>query len=58
LTAAGAVDRRALVFARALGEYGATVRLSGNIPISTQLALVYTFGEVERVAPTIARDHM
>jgi sulfate/thiosulfate transport system permease protein len=42
---------RALVFARALGEYGAVVRLSGNIPISTQLALVYTFGEVERVAP-------
>jgi len=51
---------QALVFARALGEYGATVRLSGNIPISTQLALVYTVGEVERVAPTLhvtTRDH-
>jgi sulfate transport system permease protein len=38
----------ALAFARALGEYGAVVLLSGNIPFSTQLASVYIFGEVEQ----------
>jgi sulfate transport system permease protein len=38
----------ALAFARALGEYGAVVLLSGNIAFSTQLASVYIFGEVEQ----------
>jgi sulfate/thiosulfate transport system permease protein len=38
----------ALAFARALGEYGAVVLLSGNIPFSTQVASVYIFGEVEQ----------
>jgi sulfate transport system permease protein len=38
----------ALAFARALGEYGAVVLLSGNIPFSTQLASVYIYGEVEQ----------
>jgi sulfate transport system permease protein len=38
----------ALAFARALGEYGGVVLLSGNIPFSTQLASVYIFGEVEQ----------
>jgi sulfate transport system permease protein len=38
----------ALTFARALGEYGSVVLLSGNIPFSTQLAAVYIFGEVEQ----------
>jgi sulfate transport system permease protein len=38
----------ALAFARALGEYGAVVLLSGNIPFSTQLTSVYIFGEVEQ----------
>ena len=38
----------ALAFARALGEYGAVVLLSGNIPFQTQLASVYIFGDVEQ----------
>jgi sulfate transport system permease protein len=38
----------ALAFARALGEYGAVVLLSGNIPFSTQVTSVYIFGEVEQ----------
>jgi len=38
----------ALAFARGLGEYGAVVLLSGNIPFQTQLASVYIFGEVEQ----------
>jgi sulfate transport system permease protein len=37
-----------LGFARALGEYGSVVLLSGNIPFSTQLASVYIYGEVEQ----------
>ena len=44
----------ALAFARALGEYGAVVLLSGNIPFSTQLASVYIFGEVEQGSTTNA----
>jgi sulfate transport system permease protein len=38
----------ALAFARALGEYGSVVLLSGNIPFATQFASVYVFGEVEQ----------
>ena len=38
----------ALAFARALGEYGAVVLLSGNIPFQTQVASVYIFGDVEQ----------
>jgi sulfate transport system permease protein len=37
-----------LAFARALGEYGSVVLLSGNIPFSTQVASVYIYGEVEQ----------
>jgi sulfate transport system permease protein len=37
-----------LGFARALGEYGSVVLLSGNIPFSTQVTSVYIFGEVEQ----------
>jgi sulfate transport system permease protein len=37
-----------LAFARALGEYGSVVLLSGNIPFSTQMASVYIYGEVEQ----------
>lgn len=42
------VSGAALAFARALGEYGAVVLLSGNIPFQTQLASVYIFGDVEQ----------
>lgn len=36
-----------LSFARALGEFGAIVVVAGNIPLRTQTAAVYVYGEVE-----------
>jgi sulfate/thiosulfate transport system permease protein len=36
-----------LSFARAIGEFGAIVVVAGNIPMRTQTAAVYVFGEVE-----------
>lgn len=36
-----------LAFARALGEFGAVVLISGNIPFQTQVASVQIFGQVE-----------
>jgi sulfate/thiosulfate transport system permease protein len=36
-----------LCFARAVGEFGAIVIVAGNIPLRTQTAAVYVFGEVE-----------
>jgi sulfate transport system permease protein len=36
-----------LSFARAIGEFGAIVIVAGNIPLRTQTASVYVFGEVE-----------
>ena len=37
----------ALSFARAVGEFGSTVLISGNLPFKTQVASVYIFGQVE-----------
>lgn len=37
----------ALAFARALGEFGAVVLISGNIPYDTEVAAVYIFGQIE-----------
>ncbi len=36
-----------LSFARAIGEFGSIVIVAGNIPLRTQTAAVYVFGEVE-----------
>jgi sulfate transport system permease protein len=36
-----------LSFARAVGEFGAVVIVAGNIPLRTQTAAVYVFGQVE-----------
>jgi sulfate transport system permease protein len=36
-----------LSFARALGEFGSIVIVSGNIPMRSQTAAVYIFGQVE-----------
>jgi sulfate/thiosulfate transport system permease protein len=36
-----------LSFARAIGEFGAIVIVAGNIPLRTQTAAVYVFGEIE-----------
>jgi sulfate transport system permease protein len=37
----------ALGFARAVGEFGSVVLVSGNIPFKTQVASVYIFSQVE-----------
>jgi len=36
-----------LTFVRALGEFGAVVIVAGNIPLKTQVAPVYVYGEIE-----------
>jgi sulfate transport system permease protein len=41
-----------LSFSRALGEFGSVVVLAGNIPMKTQVAAVYIYGEVESYNPT------
>jgi sulfate/thiosulfate transport system permease protein len=37
----------ALAFARALGEFGAVVLISGNLPFRTEVVSVYVFGRLE-----------
>ncbi|HEX6490463.1 MAG TPA: sulfate ABC transporter permease subunit CysT [Gaiellaceae bacterium] len=37
----------ALAFARAVGEFGAVVLISGNLPFKTEIASVYIFGQIE-----------
>ena len=37
----------ALSFSRALGEFGSIIIVAGNIPMRTQVASVYIFGEIE-----------
>jgi sulfate/thiosulfate transport system permease protein len=37
----------ALAFARAIGEFGSVVLISGNIPFKTEVASVYIFGQIE-----------
>jgi sulfate transport system permease protein len=37
----------ALAFARAVGEFGAVVLISGNIPFRTELSSVYIFGQLQ-----------
>lgn len=41
----------ALAFARAIGEFGSVVLISGNIPFKTQVASVYIFSEIENYNP-------
>jgi sulfate transport system permease protein len=48
------VTGMALGFARSMGEFGAIVLLSGNIPFSTEMASVYIYGLVESNAPNAA----
>ena len=36
-----------LAFARALGEFGSVVLISGNIPFHTEVASVFLFGQIE-----------
>jgi sulfate transport system permease protein len=37
----------ALAFARAVGEFGSVVLISGNLPFKTEVASVYIFGQIE-----------
>jgi sulfate/thiosulfate transport system permease protein len=37
----------ALAFARAVGEFGAVVLISGNIPFDTEVSSVYIFSQIE-----------
>jgi sulfate/thiosulfate transport system permease protein len=41
----------ALAFARAIGEFGSIVLMSGNLPFDTEVASVYIFGRIESGDP-------
>jgi sulfate transport system permease protein len=41
------ISGAALGFARSLGEFGAVVLISGNLPFRTELASVFIFGRIE-----------
>lgn len=41
----------ALSFSRAIGEFGSIVVVAGNIPLKTQVAAVYVYGELESNNP-------
>ncbi len=41
----------ALSFSRAIGEFGSVVIVAGNIPMRTQVAAVFIYGEVESDNP-------
>ncbi len=43
-----------LSFARALGEFGSIVIVAGNIPLKTQVASVYIYGQIETSQPEAA----
>jgi sulfate transport system permease protein len=43
-----------LAFGRAVGEFGAVILISGNIPYSTELASVFVYGRIESGATTSA----
>ena len=44
----------ALAFARALGEFGSLVLITGNIPFKTEVASVYIFGRIQSDNPSAA----
>lgn len=43
----GILSGMALAFAKAVGEFGALVIITGNLPFKTEVASVYIFGRVE-----------
>jgi sulfate/thiosulfate transport system permease protein len=43
-----------LAFGRALGEFGAVVLISGNIPFKTEMASVFVYGQLEEGSTTSA----
>ena len=47
-----------LAFARAMGEFGAVVLISGNIPFETQVSSVFIFSQVESSNLVAAVGHL
>ena len=43
----GVLSGVALAFAKAVGEFGSVVIITGNLPFDTQVASVYVFGQIE-----------
>jgi sulfate transport system permease protein len=43
----GILSGVALAFARAVGEFGSVVLITGNLPFKTQVSAVYIFGQLE-----------
>jgi sulfate transport system permease protein len=43
----GILSGVALAFARAIGEFGSVVLITGNLPFKTQVSAVYIFGQLE-----------
>jgi sulfate/thiosulfate transport system permease protein len=43
----GILSGVALAFARAVGEFGSVVLISGNLPFKTQVSSVFIFGQIE-----------
>ncbi|MGH2997188.1 MAG: sulfate ABC transporter permease subunit CysT [Gaiellaceae bacterium] len=41
------ISGAALAFARAVGEFGSVILISGNIPFQTEVASVHIFGQIE-----------
>ncbi|HZO50892.1 MAG TPA: sulfate ABC transporter permease subunit CysT [Gaiellaceae bacterium] len=50
----GILSGVALAFAKAVGEFGSLVVITGNIPLRTEVASVYIFGRVESGSTTSA----
>ena len=42
----------ALAFARAIGEFGSVVLISGNLPFKTEVASVFIYGQIQSSNPT------
>jgi sulfate/thiosulfate transport system permease protein len=49
-----ALSGAGLAFARAIGEFGSLVLITGNIPLKTQVASVFIFSQVESDRPAAA----
>jgi sulfate transport system permease protein len=47
----GILSGAALAFARAVGEFGSVVLISGNVPFDTQVASVFVFKQIESDNP-------
>ena len=50
----GILSGVALAFAKAVGEFGAVVIITGNIPFETEVSSVYIFGRIESGDTTAA----